>query len=358
LRPKVASSKKKAGRAGHRAAVLPPLPPSAATAICERPRPGPAQPPGSAAEDLPDVLPFEEDVPEVLPAPPRAADPAPLPTLLPPWGAGSAAPALTLDGAAPPPAAVRHYHGGGGAVPPEVRALGRAERVHRPLKWFLLAHEHPALFVAVAAGVLLLDVALLAGLGTPDSPLAALFVFVTLAAAVVLAALPFLRLDLRSYAVFPDALVVVLDNDFAVIPWDAVTELEPPRALVTADGRRFQVAGHVEALALLYDRARARVRDRLLPRALAAVKAGEAVRFGPFRVSSAALHFRGKALPWSDVARLNVSADPAGRLLLVWRRGSAVPWCRGELDRVVNDWLLLDVLQSVCPPGLLVRGRS
>jgi hypothetical protein len=202
--------------------------------------------------------------------------------------------------------------------------------------------------------VAFLDLVLLMALGMPG-PLMSAFVFGTLAAGVLAAVLPFLKVEMRTYAVYRDALVIVEEDDYLVVPWEALAELNAPRTLVTADGERFPLGLHVENLGRLYDKV-----QRRLPQALAAVQAGGSVSFGPFTVSSRDIGYRGNTLPWGKVDRMQISGNSrlGTRLLVLWKAGSFTPWCRGDLNGIANDWLLLEVIRCVCPPRLLVPAET
>jgi hypothetical protein len=328
-------------------ATLAPGPP---TGICERPD---FARPRSAPVDPPRPLWSEPE--------PRQPEPAGQADALPPPSAGPTEPAAQphpadVAAAAPAePAEVRRYRSVEGAPPPEVRALGAPQSTHPPL-WFLgLARDWRALFIGGGVLLLLLAAGLLAALGPPDNVLMWGFLFAVVAAGLALPVLPFLKLDLAAYAVTRDALVIARDDEYTVIPWAAVTQVNAPRALVTADGQTFHLPLNVEGPVRLFDAVLVRVAQRLVPPALAHVHAGGSVILGPFAVSTAAVGYQGRVLTWERAERLTVVASPRSeaRYLVLWERGSPAPWCRVNVTLVPNGWLLVELIQRICPPRLL-----
>jgi hypothetical protein len=197
---------------------------------------------------------------------------------------------------------------------------------------------------------------LLVALGMPDNPLLSGFVFAGIAAGLCFAVWPFFPVKLLTYAVCRDALVLIEDDDFTVIPWDAITQLNAPRSLVTADGQSFALSSNVEGLGTLHETVLSRVAERLLPPVLATLREGGPVAFGPFRVSRTGIGHEGRMLSWNEVGKMNIPADPGRALnyLFVWKRGCVWPSCHGDLGGIPNGWLFLEVVRRVCPKRLLV----
>jgi hypothetical protein len=263
-----------------------------------------------------------------------------------------------LPAGQPPQAVVSCYRSGSGA-PPEVRALGEPERVYRPLWWLALMREWPAVFIGLGAALGLLMIVLLASLGMPDNPFTCGFVFGVIGFVITLVVLPLLPAALPTYAVCRDALVVMLDDTYTVIPWGAVVRLDAPQVLLLTNGQRCPLSPNVECLSGLHRDITFRVAERLLPPILQTLDAGGSVAFGPFTVSKAGLARGGHKLPWGEVARISVSPDPgvATRFLKVWEHGGLWPWCFADLTQVPNGWLFLEVIRHACPPRLLLSGR-
>jgi hypothetical protein len=94
------------------------------------------------------------------------------------------------------------------------------------------------------------------------------------------------------------------------------------------------------------------VMARQLPRALATVKAGQTVTFGPFAVSAHALTYSDKTVPWSEITKMTI-VGPRQRRLVFECQGAMFSWtCL--LGSVPNDFVMLEVIRQICPPHLLV----
>jgi hypothetical protein len=167
---------------------------------------------------------------------------------------------------------VRRYRGAAGAVPPEVKALGLAESIHRPEGWLRWSRKQPALYVvgglALTAGTLVA----VCNVELPDGSIRVIF-YLPILVGLFIAALPHLTADLATYIVFPTHLVIVQKNDYVVIPWDAIDRLSwpdsfrlnAPSPVFTADGQHFTLERTVQDPGRLYETIRSRLRRRLLP---------------------------------------------------------------------------------------------
>lgn len=151
--------------------------------------------------------------------------------------------------------------------------------------------------------------------------------------------------------VYADALVTVQDDDFTVVPFAAVRSLSG-RTLTTQDGQTFEVSPHVEDATRLLQIVRAKVRDRLTSAARAALDAGESVEFGPLTVTSAGLRYREKSLEWFEIAHVRTHSTENGPTLFISAGGSGLPWCMVPLDKVPNDFVLLELIGRLAPGSM------
>jgi hypothetical protein len=252
------------------------------------------------------------------------------------------------------PMEVRRYRGAPNAVPPEVLALGRAERLHRP--WpvvaFLHKHRRATVAAALALGLTMLLLPLLLG-ALPRRDNTSLFLLSLLGLAV--AGLSLVPLGpLRSFAVYRDVLVVVEGDDFTVLPWDAVASVTFGDNFTTADGRKFSLHDFtpVEGARALAQTIQERVLDRLASEALELIEKGGSAVFGPFTVNATSLGYKGKTLLWEQVSHLSIQA-PHRRGLNVGADGALLTWSC-SFEGVPNDFVLLEVIRKVCPKRLLV----
>src|SRR5262249_15537536 len=123
---------------------------------------------------------------------------------------------------------VRRYRAADGALPPEVTALGHAESIHRPGQWLRSARKQPVVFVIGGLALAIGPLVVLANVELPGGAFRVIF-FLPIIAGLFIAALPYLTRDLATYIVFPSHLVIVQKNNFVLIPWDAVEQLNGPR---------------------------------------------------------------------------------------------------------------------------------
>ncbi len=254
------------------------------------------------------------------------------------------------------------YHAAPGTIPPEIEALGKPDHVHPPT-WIYTAGKRNSVLVAIG-GLVLLGIGLLLVMTLPLAGNGILMSIVALIimAGIGLTALPFAPFDyVQTYLVYPDALVIVEKDTFAVIRWDVLKELNAGRVLVTADRQLFglfTLNGIVDE-GRLYDRVQAELTHRLLPPALAALEAGETLPFGPFTVSRMAIGHEGTTLSWEQIGRIRIVSFQGLRQLALQEKGRMLGdlW-RGNLAAAPNDWLLLELVRRVCPPQLLSTSKT
>lgn len=284
-------------------------------------------------------------------------EPAPETDMPPAAGSTSAVPRYRGPSGSIPPdllalGSAEHLHR---IVPPEILALGPAERLHKPAPLLLFARENPV--TLIGTGLLLIAAgALELGLGGVDSLALVFGMFGLMVVGVLIAMLPAIAKGIPTFLVYPDALVEVKGNEFAVLRWDEIKELNAGRVLVTSDGQQFHLNGMVEDLGRLYKAVQSRLQARLMPQVTAALNARQPVTFGPFTVSPTWIGYRGKKLAWGEVTSMRIVVTGGQRTLHI-RDGHILPWCSVNLARVPNDWLFQDAVKRVCPPHLLVWTR-
>jgi hypothetical protein len=308
-------------------------PPTAdAGAICVRPGSGPKPQPPVVLEEEP-------------------AAPPPLP---PDWDRA------TGGNLTSPTGRERYYRAAKGAVPPEVLALGQAERYHPPERWLTLPKQWPAAFIAGGVLLVLWSIALFVFISPPRPQLVSIFGVLGAPLGVALVVLPLYPYRLPTYVVFPDALVQVKGDEFTVLPWDAIAELNYPRHLVTCSRHQFELFTLTTDLNVLIFKIRERLMAVLLPRALSALELGSKVEFGKFTIAAGGISYRGMFLPWENVSRMVIALQPGQGLrnLTFWSYDSYSPWCEVDLNQTPNDWLLQEVVKQVCPKRLLVPVRA
>jgi hypothetical protein len=120
-----------------------------------------------------------------------------------------------------------------------------------------------------------------------------------------------------AYAFYPEALAYYQEGAWKVVRWDEVEGFVGPSPgdsdvqLTLQDGSKLTMhnAGGFTArdAAGLVER---RTFQPLLSRALAQLDRGDAVQFGPLGVSRHQLTYRGTALPWDNVEKIEVATPP------------------------------------------------
>jgi hypothetical protein len=213
-------------------------------------------------------------------------------------GIVSAAPAWTKTNEAPEelPPVVGRYHAAGKNIPPEVEALGNAEKLFRP---------------STVGG--------LAAWWAGRKPITVLL--------------------------FRQAFVTVTGDDFVVVPFNAVESITG-RTLKTCDGQKVELTSHVEGADRLEQIVRTRVGDRLLADIQAKLDAGEEVHFGPLTVTAEELRYKDKTVPWYELAHVRIFE---ARSLHVTCGNSPLPWCMVPRDQIANEFLLLGLIAKMAP---------
>lgn len=161
-----------------------------------------------------------------------------------------------------------------------------------------------------------------------------------------------------AYLIYPQALVLVEKKSTSIIRWDEVTALLSPRSLgdfqiATRDGRKFPIRHAVRDYQGLISYIHQRVTDQVVTPAKRALDRGQTVTFGPFELSREAICYKGKTLPWDQIAALYIQVGRGGRRLRIRAAGSLFPWCYADIDSFPNGILLPDLLGHVCPARFL-----
>jgi hypothetical protein len=109
----------------------------------------------------------------------------------------------------------------------------------------------------------------------------------------------------------------------------------------TNDGARARLSGLV-GMNELGATIQTRTSRRLLPQALVAYRAGDDVLFGPrLGLSQQGVRVGNRVLPWSDVARVDLSQD---NTVTIRQTGRRMPWKRIDGARVANPMVLRALL--------------
>ncbi|HLJ97402.1 MAG TPA: DUF6585 family protein [Gemmataceae bacterium] len=157
-----------------------------------------------------------------------------------------------------------------------------------------------------------------------------------------------------AYVIYRQALVVVEKQSTSIIRWNEITALVSPRPLgdfhiTTRDGRTFPIRRMVRdyqgLISFIYQRAI----DQIIAPAKRALDSGQSVTFGPLELSRQAIRYKGKTLPWDQIAALYIQVGRGGRRLRIRAAGSLFPWCSVDIESFSNGVLLPDLLRHVCP---------
>jgi hypothetical protein len=241
-------------------------------------------------------------------------------------------------------------------VPPGVKALGPAAQIHPPWKLIALLYENPA--ACVLLGLTFLFGSFVLGVVLKPQNNFPLFLTSMFGVAVLFSnlILRYYGTGVTTYAVFADALVLVRENEFTVVPWDDIKELTFGGAITTADGRSIQLSFVVQGYDRLLSTVQSRMMERMMPPILRALDAGGRVTFGLLTLSRGGVGYQDKAVPWSRVTKVSVRLARSQRALQIEDGAGLSRWCSIDLNAIPNDFLLLSVLQHVCPPRLLEAG--
>jgi hypothetical protein len=167
----------------------------------------------------------------------------------------------------------------------------------------------------------------------------------------------------QAYLIYPEALVLLKPESFALVRWDEITALLSPKnqgdyQVATADGRTLAIGRQFKDYSNLIASVATRAGDRIVPPLRCALESGETIAFGPFNISGKTIGYKGKVLPWDRVSLIRLETGQLGRRLRIRASGSLLPWCFCNLDTVPNGVFLPDLLRVVCPARLLVTVRG
>lgn len=133
--------------------------------------------------------------------------------------------------------------------------------------------------------------------------------------------------------------------------WEEVAALyishingNPVYRLEKSDGRQLTFQAPLEAVEQLGEHLQEQVHRRVTPRLKQRFAAGEALSFGPFRISRAGLGYEGQELHWTGVERLQLAN---GKVVVHARNApqpgvrATKPWARVRIGEVPNLFTLM-----------------
>ena len=261
-------------------------------------------------------------------------------------------PLATLGQQTALPTKVRRYQGRADHIPPQVEALGRAKHLYTPIPSLGRIREKPRALVYLGVAFLCAAVAMLIGFHDEPLPLACGVLTAVIGLVFFLAArypLP----PIPTYLVYREALLIVLKNDFVIVPWKAIAEFHPIHGITTREGERLRLNSRVRDWPQLVQKVREQVAVEQLPHAEQLVAAGMTAVFGPFEVNTAALSCERRTVPWDHVAQVTVKPEAHGPTVEIRTQDSL--WCRQKLD-FPNDFIFLEMLKRLCRPTALITG--
>jgi hypothetical protein len=245
-------------------------------------------------------------------------------------------------------AGIRHCHGTAEALPGEVAELGRPRSVHPPGAIAAIIREYRSVLLAASVIMVIAPFFLVPSVG-----LALLLVSLL---GLVVGGVTFLlsRSPSIAFMVYRDVLVAVEGNSFTIVPWGEIVEFCIDTGFKTSEGRDYSLHGfpRVSQRSVLMHTLMDRVRDCRLVPAVAAVRNGQTLDFGPFAVNARAISHLGTVVRWEEITKMNLRG-PGQRALIFNIRGALLPWTC-SLEGVPNDFLLVDVIKQVCPEHLRV----
>jgi hypothetical protein len=280
---------------------------------------------------------------------PLAVDPVPAPV----FGSQGNVSLETLNHRPALPAKVKRYRGAANFIPPAVEAMGKAKHVHAPLKSFGRSIRQRPKAIAFL-GLLMLGLAAAALYLFSSEPaalaggIAAAAVGITLLALSRCPAPP-----IPTYVVYRDALLIVLGNDFTIIPWKVVTNFHLDHGITTSDDHHFVLSTQVQGWRHLVQKVQEHIAAEQLPVAQEMVAAGLTAIFGPFGVTNTALTCESKTVPWEQLTKVIVQPDAHGGTLEI--RAQDRVWCRSKLD-FPNEFIFVEMLKRLCQPHAVVTG--
>jgi hypothetical protein len=173
-----------------------------------------------------------------------------------------------------------------------------------------------------------------------------------------------------AYGLYPHALSYLHEGQWSVAHWDDVREFRPHdmgstnAALELNDGRKLTLLREVAGASELIKQVELRTYMPLVARLGAAIEDGETVQFGDFSVNKKEIHFRGRPLAWKDIGKIEIHAPATlGNLtggaqnrsieLRIQPTGgrSAPRFCAEPFLSIPNRAILLKMLRRYCPPG-------
>jgi hypothetical protein len=188
-----------------------------------------------------------------------------------------------------------------------------------------------------------------------------------------------------TYISYDSALVVVTPDAYTVIPWEEITEFLHTVGFKASSGQKFVIGPDFTNYGPLYERLQNEILASQLPRALAAVEAGQEWLFEPFTapttgswalsalgqphltaplaIGKQGIRYKEKSLAWSDVGSIQVTRHLMNGALCRttlsvrknWGLFSALEF---DFKSVANSFLLTELLPHVCPAHLLVPAGS
>ena len=171
----------------------------------------------------------------------------------------------------------------------------------------------------------------------------------------------------HTYRIYHDILVVSDRKTLRIVPWDQIQAHVPAipffkdLTVVTYDGQKVPIKNSVRGYHQLRDTVFIKVRDHLLPWMVNKANSGRMVEFGPLGVSSYALSYKGRTVPWHEVTKLVILYGSGYRHLSIYRTGIFTfiwPWCFLNLNMLPNDLMLLELLKLIAPSRLLVHKQA
>ena len=188
-----------------------------------------------------------------------------------------------------------------------------------------------------------------------------------------------------TYISYDTALVVVTPDAYTVIPWEEITEFLHTVGFKVSSGQKFVIGPDFTNYGPLYERLQNEVLASQLPRALAAVEAGQEWLFEPFTpptsgswalsalgqpqlsaplaIGKQGIRYKKTALAWSDVGSIHVTRHLMNgahcrTTLSVRKNWGLFSALEFDFQTVANSFLLTELLPHVCPAHLLVPAGS
>jgi hypothetical protein len=150
----------------------------------------------------------------------------------------------------------------------------------------------------------------------------------------------------RAFYLYEHGLILVARRAVTAFPWDAVEQVRVSGAraemseevrwrfsVVREDGTEAEAGGEFPGVQEVVELASAAVTERVLPKYLTRIEAGDEVRVGPFTVGPDGIAKDGDRLPWQEMADVEISNG----MVHVSRtdRGCEMSAIAGEVPNVV-----------------------